>query len=497
MTSPVRTVAPDSSPTVLWEPMPGPQTDLISCPVFEVFYGGARGGGKTEGSIGDWLEHSNTWGEGANGVFFRREQQQLDEVIARTRQLFEPLGAKFNAQKSTWAMPGGGRLKFRYLDRDSDAEAYQGHSYTRVYVEEATNFPSFTPIKKLYGTLRSASGVPCGMRLTGNPGGPGHAWVYDRYIKPHPAGYKILTDIIEVEGFPRMERERVFIPSRIADNTLILRNNPEYIANLAQAGSASLVRAWLLGDWNSPVGAYFSDFSRHRHVLPAEFAALIPTNALRFGSFDWGYAKPFCMHWWAVSDGSWGLPRGALLIYREWYGSTGKPNEGLRLDAGPVAQGIRMRQSAHEQLRYIAADPSMFKRDGGPSLMETFAVHGVLLRRADNTRHAGWQRVHSLLSGSHDPKIPAGPGARPLLYILDTCEHTIRTMESVPASLKDPDDVDTEAEDHAPDALRYGAMSRPWIIDDLPPAISSFLSKPTMDQVWERSDRRQLSLTEH
>jgi hypothetical protein len=30
---------------IIWEPQPGPQTALIRCPVFEVFFGGARGGG--------------------------------------------------------------------------------------------------------------------------------------------------------------------------------------------------------------------------------------------------------------------------------------------------------------------------------------------------------------------------------------------------------------------------------------------------------------------
>ena len=36
---------------VIWRPQPGPQVALLTCPVFEVFYGGARGGGKTDGSI--------------------------------------------------------------------------------------------------------------------------------------------------------------------------------------------------------------------------------------------------------------------------------------------------------------------------------------------------------------------------------------------------------------------------------------------------------------
>lgn len=473
-----------TDPVVHWEPMAGPQTALIQCPIFEVFYGGARGGGKTEGSIGEWLQHSDEWGAGANGVFFRREQQQLDEVIARSRAIFEPLGAKFNSQKSTWIMPGGGRLKFRYLDRDSDAEAYQGHSYTRIYIEEATNFPSFAPIKKLFGALRSATGVPCGIRLTGNPGGPGHAWVYDRYIKPAPQGYAILTDTIEVPGFPVMTKERVFIPSRLSDNLLIMKNNPEYVANLATSGSAALVRAWLLGDWTTPVGAYFTQFSRVRHVLPSRFAALIPKSALRFGSFDWGYAAPFSMGWWAVSDGTWGLPRGALVLYREWYGSTGKPNEGLRLDAGPVAQGI-FNRTGDERLAYIAADPSTFKRDGGPSIMETFAINRVLLKRADNARLTGWNKVREHLNGHLGPATPPGY-LEPLLYILDCCEDTIRTLESVPADTEKPDDVDTRAEDHAADMVRYGVMSRPWIVDNLPPVAVS--SGHTMDEVWERHD---------
>src|SRR5688572_4057934 len=180
------------SPQVIWSPQPGPQTDLVACPIFEVFYGGARGGGKTEGSIGDWLNHSSIYGENAIGLFVRRKLTQLSEVIARTKQLFSKLGGRYNEQKKEWTMPNGARLKFAYLERDSDAEEYQGHNYTRVYVEEATNFPFPEPIMKLKATLRSTSGVPCGMRLTGNPGGPGHHWVKARYIDPNPRGYEVL-----------------------------------------------------------------------------------------------------------------------------------------------------------------------------------------------------------------------------------------------------------------------------------------------------------------
>lgn len=70
--------------TIIWQPQPGPQTFLLECPVFEVFYGGARGGGKTESSIGDWLQHASMYGEGAIGIFFRRKLVQPAEVVAHT-----------------------------------------------------------------------------------------------------------------------------------------------------------------------------------------------------------------------------------------------------------------------------------------------------------------------------------------------------------------------------------------------------------------------------
>lgn len=98
---------------VIWQPQEGPQTALIACPTFEVFYGGARGGGKTEASIGDWLEHSGRYAEHVIGVFFRRKFKQFEEVVARTKMLFPLIGAKYNEQKAEWVMPNGGRLKFR------------------------------------------------------------------------------------------------------------------------------------------------------------------------------------------------------------------------------------------------------------------------------------------------------------------------------------------------------------------------------------------------
>lgn len=445
---------------IIWQPQPGPQTSLIACPVFEVFFGGARGGGKTEGSVGDWLDHAGRYGEAAIGVFFRRKFKQLEEVIARTQLLFPQLGAKYNQQKAEWAMPNGGRLKFRYLERDSDAQEYQGHNYTRVYVEEVTNFPSPAPINLLRGTLRSAHGVPVGMRLTGNPGGPGHHWVKARYITPAPTGWKILKEELSGLQGEKLILERIFIPSRISDNILLLRNDPFYVARLRQAGSMALVKAWIEGNWDLIDGAFFDNWDEERHVLRTrDWLYKIPRWASRFRAYDHGFARPFSCGWYAVSDGTWGLPDGALLKYREWYGSNGKPNEGNRMTVDLVTKGIIAREMfpageglfERENVAFGVADPSIFKHEGGPSIAEIMSVNGLDWRRGDNDRVPGWSEVRRRLNGI---------GGRPLLYFLDCCEDSIRTIPTLQVKEDKPEDLDTEGEDHSADELRYACMGR-------------------------------------
>lgn len=495
--------APAVQQQVIWQANPGPQTDLIRCPVFEVFYGGARGGGKTEGSIGDWLEHSDTYGELATGVFFRRTFKQLEEVVARTKLIFPKIGAKYNEQRAEWTMPKGGRLKFRYIQRDSDAEEYQGHSYTRVYVEEATNFPSPRPINLLRATLRSAAGVPCGLRLTGNPGGPGHNWVKARYIEPNPAGYQVLIekflvpDGITKDSMTEVQQERVFIPSKIRDNAPLMKNDPGYVARLKQVGSDQLVKAWLEGDWDAVEGAFFSEFNEIIHVLPASFVDKIPYSALRFRSFDWGSAKPFSCGWYALSDGTWGLPKNALVKYREWYGSSG-PNVGLKMDAVLVARGIKERELG-ERIRYGVADPSIFIKDGGPSIAESMTIGGASFRRADNKRQVGWEQLHIRLKGENYGTVQW----QPMLYFLDCCEDTIRTLPVLQHDEVDLEDLDTDGEDHAADETRYAVMSRPRLsssghpaVDDAETRLLKAQRPPTLHEIVERRRQRRLAAAE-
>jgi len=452
--------------SVSWEAQPGPQSALISCPVFEVFFGGARGGGKTDGVLGDFLEHADAYGENAIGLMIRKERTQLIETIERSKQIFGPLGWKYHEQDKMWRAPDGARLRFAYLETDADAEAYQGHSYTRVYIEEIGNFPSDKPILKLMATLRSGAGVPTGFRATGNPGGPGHQWVRARYIDPDPMGYTVVKDA--VSGL-----ERVYIPSRVGDNKYL---GDDYVAKLKASGSKELVQAWLEGDWSVIEGAFFDCWETSRHVVkPFE----IPDDWARFRSGDWGSAKPFSFGWWAVvgdkfklpptlqaPEGSW-LPRGCLVRYRELYGmQPGKPNTGLKMHADKVGEHLALLEASDPKLIGGVLDPSTFSEDGGPPISErinTALIKSKLVpfRPADNKRvpgrgaMGGWDQMRSRLVGDDD--------GLPMVVTFSTCVDSIRTIPALQHDPLKPEDLDSDMEDHAADEWRYACMSRPWI----------------------------------
>jgi hypothetical protein len=484
--------APDT--LTAWEPRSRPQAAFVTCPVFEIFYGGSRGSLKTDGALGDWISHADLYGEHAIGLMVRRTRTELSETYERARVLFGLLGFKFNDSDHTCKSPNGARLRFAYLERDSDAEAYQGHSYTRVYVEEIGNFPSPTPIMRLMATLRSAAGVPCGFRCTGNPGGPGHHWVKARYIDPAPLGWEEITSEFENPWtHEKIVRERIFIPGRITDHNLL---GPEYIANLQMSGSPQIVRAWLAGDWNVIAGAFFPEFSVERHVLRA---CTLPDAffSRRFRAVDWGSYRPFCVQWWAVCDQAWSgsgandsviVPRGALVCYREWYGmEEGQNNVGLKMPVEKWAAGVFQRDGK-ETIGYTVADPAMWISDGGPSLAERAEAVRVgerrlNLRKATNKREPGWDQMRARLQGEE------GEDGPPLIFFMDNQPHTIRTIQAAQHDDKKPEDI-ADTEDHPIDTTRYACMSRPRPIRKEPPRVTAKGPKPwTVDWIAQQGWR--------
>jgi hypothetical protein len=478
MADEVRTAADapgaSSEAIVAWAPRSAPQAAYITCPVFEILYGGSRGSLKTEGTLGDWMSHADLYGENAIGLMVRRTRVQLAETFERAKQLLKPLG--FHPAGHTITSPQGARLRFAYLEKDSDAENYQGDNNTRVYVEEIVNFPSPAPVFKLMATLRSTKGVPVGFRGTGNPGGPGHGWVKKRYIDPAPDGWKVIPSTFANPWTgEEVTRERIFIPGKITDHNLL---GPEYIANLQMSGPPELVRAWLEGDWDVVAGAYFPEVSRGRHML---VDTAFPKDWRRFTATDWGSARPFWTGWFVVvqremqvqtvTGAKMTLLPGALVCYREWYGESERQpgqNLGLKWAIEDWAAGV-LKRSRGEEIGYDVVDPSMYQESGGPSLAERagrVSLKGkkLRLRGGDNKRLPGWNQVRYRLRGDHGPE-----HSPPMLFFTQFCPDAFRTL----AALQHDDveskfeDADTEGEDHPPDGIRYGCMSRPRKLPEL------------------------------
>jgi len=484
----------------IWRPQAGAQEALILCQVQTVFFGGARGGGKTDGILGKWAVKSNIYGKEFNAVFFRHALPMLDDAIERSHQIYGKLGGLWNEQKKTWRLREGGRIRFRPLERVQDAEKYQGQNITDIAVDEVGNYPDPSPIDRLYGVLRSAAGVPTQMILTGNSGGAGQLWLKARYIDPAPKGFHINYQLL-----PNGESsESVYMPSLVTANKILLANDPDYIKRLYMVGSEALVKAWLEGDWTTIEGAFFDTWSSKHHIIePFE----IPKHWTRIRSMDWGSARPFSVGWHAIASddtfisGRWIL-RGCMIRYREWYGVSYQPsgsvipNKGIKFTAEQVGQGIAEREAGDGKIDDAVLDPAAFTEDGGESIHERMYMGSgrkVMFRRADNKRVStagamgGWDNMRNRLRlKDHGEK-----GLCPDYVVFDTCYNFIRTVPVLQHDITKAEDLDTKAEDHIADEVRYAIMSRP-ITSDIEAGIKEIrgVNSITINELWDSKDQQ-------
>jgi len=470
-----------------WRAQTGPQLEAIKKAwVPELLFGGAAGGGKTAYLLGDFAQDVPTpGGSGWHGIIFRRTYPQLEEVIKQSLEVYpkwfdpEQRGlVKWLVGERTWKWHNGATLKMRYAENETDWMEYQGHQYGWIGYDELTTWPTPTTYLRMKARLRSANPLVKYKRIraTANPGGPGHQWVSSYFgIDRYPKG-GVLLKPTDDSGMDRM-----FIASRVQDNRILLAADPGYIGRLKSLGSPELVRAWLEGDWTVVQGAYFPEFSAVKHVVrPFE----IPHTWNRMRCMDWGSAAPFAVYWIAISDGqpvgedARIYPKGAMIVYREWYGASG-PNVGLKMTAEEVGEGIMERQSKYEEINDSVIDPAAWAQNGGPSIAERMARatdYKAVFRRGDNKRLPGWDMVRERLRGG-----PEGP----MLYVFTNCTELIRTIPSLQHDPTKAEDVDTDGEDHGPDALRYGCMSRPWVRDPPKPVLPAGAGYK-LDDLWDK-----------
>jgi hypothetical protein len=226
-----------------WRPQIGPQCAAIDTALFadELLFGGARGGGKTDFLLADYLaDVGRGYGADWRGVIFRKSYPECEELIARAKEIYPVCfpGAVYHQQNKMWTMPDGSTLKMRSLDHEDDADKFQGHSFTWIGWDELGNWPNASSYRKLKACLRSSAPiVGKRIRASANPGGAGHDWVKKYFaIDRYPHGGMLLR-ANDDHGC------RMFIKSRLCDNQILSQNDPHYALRLRQVGNAELVKA--------------------------------------------------------------------------------------------------------------------------------------------------------------------------------------------------------------------------------------------------------------
>lgn len=406
-----------------WQPNSAPQARALSVDIFELLYGGARGGGKTDAGI-VWIGVP-AFGELSNrlyrGLVVRKNYEDLKDWVDRAKRFYEPYNGSYNKSDKEFSFPSGSVIRCGHM-KDSDAyEKYQGHEYQRILLEELTQIPDEENYLRLIASCRSTvPGLQPSVFSTANPGGPGHSWVKKRFISPAPAGQAFQD--------PTTGLWRLFIPARAEDNPAL---DDQYKAGL-NGLPEKLRAAWRDGNWDVLSGQFFTDFDRAAHVVAPR---QIPPHWRRYCGFDWGYSPdPWVCLWIAVDE------RENEWIYRERHGNKQTPAE--------VARVLIDASRDDGQLYGCMADPSAWSKRDGVDIAEKMVLAGWYMAPADNTRVQGWVRCHEYLK----------PGKT---RIFSTCTNLIEAITEAQHDERNPSDVAAFNMDHWLDAWRYHLMSRP------------------------------------
>lgn len=250
----------------------------------------------------------------------------------------------------------------------------------------------------------------------------------------------MMTDLPPVKTVTNPEHrliESVFLPAFLEDNPILEERDPGYRERLYQQGER-LAEALLNGNWSVFAGQFLSEFRFHEHVIkPFD----IPSTWTRFRGYDWGFAAPFSMVWFAKDPDSH-----RIYLYKELY------EYGM---TDPQQAEMIKDNSQGERYAFTYADPSIWTKRStdiiAKSTYDVFIEHQILMSKADNNQERKAKRLRSALANIHDGK----PG----MQIFSSCEYCIIELEGLMSNPDRPEIPLPNQADHAYDAVCY-ALSR-------------------------------------
>lgn len=422
---------------VLWQPHAGPQTRFLASAAYEVLYGGAAGGGKSQALLFGALRQVDH--PSYRALLLRRTFPELRELMDAALPIFTAIGASWNASEKRFRFPSGALIEFGYCETYRDVLQYQGQAFQYIGFDELGQIAEERIWTYLISRNRpTAPGQRLQMRASANPGGPGHHWLKRRFVSPCPAD----GTPIAVEGFTR-----AFVAARLADNPTLMDNDPGYGERLRLL--PELEYKWLAeGDWDAGGGLALQ--MTKAHLVPAFD---VPGHWTFFSGFDWGYNHPF----------SWGL------YAADEDGNVFCLDTATGRHMQPPAIADRFRAVLGDRtLRYTVAGHDVWadvkaRTEHVPTLMEQFVALGFPMARANISRIAGVQNVRRYLE-------PARDGQPPRFRLFDTPNNRA-VFECLASRVSDPDHLEdvlkvdadesgTGGDDHY-DQVRYALASRP------------------------------------
>src|SRR5262245_19419753 len=227
----------------IWKPTLK-QNEFTEIPfeVFEAFFGGSAGPGKSELLFMLPLLYEFHQNRDFQGTLFRETFPQLEaSLIKRAVPVYQMTGASYDSTKHICTWSSGARMLFSYLDTDKAARGHDTNEYQYAGFDELTVFNEFR-YTFITSRVRSViSGIPPIVRAASNPGNVGHLWVRRRFVEPAPEGGKLIYD-------QDSETYRIFIRAFLTDNPHLLEKDPGYLRRLRLLPVAEQ-RAKIYGDW--------------------------------------------------------------------------------------------------------------------------------------------------------------------------------------------------------------------------------------------------------
>ena len=136
---------------------------------YELFYGGAAGGGKSDYLLCEALRQVHL--PNYNAIIFRKTFPQLTEIVDRSLFLYKKAfpKARYNASMHVWVFPSGAKIYFGNMQHSSDKINYQGKRYDFIGFDELTQF-TWEEYSYLYSRNRpSGPGRECTEGQLGTP----------------------------------------------------------------------------------------------------------------------------------------------------------------------------------------------------------------------------------------------------------------------------------------------------------------------------------------